>query len=46
MDKLDEMGHTTDKEIQKMKKKMELKQQLEKAKELGHADKANDMKSM
>ncbi|HWT56028.1 MAG TPA: hypothetical protein VN031_03285 [Candidatus Microsaccharimonas sp.] len=35
MDKMDEMGQTTDKEIQKMKKKEELKQQLEKAKEQG-----------
>ena len=38
MDKMDEMAQTTDKEIQKMKKKEELKQQLDKAKEQGKQD--------
>ena len=42
MGKLEEMGDTTDKEIQKMKKKEELKQQLDKAKEQGK----DEMKSM
>lgn len=42
MGKLEEMGQMTDKEIQKMKKREELKKELEKAKKQA----AEDMKSM
>ena len=47
MDKIDEIAETTDKEIQKLKKKEELKQQLEKAKDQGARDqKTRDMSTM
>ena len=46
MGKWDDNGQITDKDIQKMKKREELRKELEKAKELRAQDQGHSMKSM